>query len=129
MIFRHLAAMSKSVAVIGSSLAYALVHLKAWPVDGAAAWMELAGLTLLGIVLAFSCLATKQLYLAIGLHAALAYGARVNKLLMAMPEPSLAWLAGTSRLVNGVLAWIGLGVLGGLIVWQARVTERQGRQA
>jgi hypothetical protein len=46
----------------------------------------------------------------------LAYGARVNKLVLAI-DPSITWLTGTSRLINGVVSWVvllGLGVL----VWR-----------
>lgn len=125
-IFRHLAALSQGVALAGSSLVYAAIHLKELPAS-LLAWQELAGLTLLGLVLALSCLLTKQLYLAIGLHAVLAYGARVNKLLLMMPEESLYWLSGTSRLVNGLLAWLGLGLLGGWMLWQMGQARRQGR--
>lgn len=125
-LLRHLASLSQGLAVVVSSVVYAAVHLKELPTSSLA-WQELGGLTLLGLVLALSCLWTRQLYLAIGLHAVLAYGARVNKLLLQMPEESLYWLSGTSRLVNGVLAWLGLLVLGGWILWQMRQARRQGR--
>ena len=87
--------------------------------------LELIGLFLLGTVLALSSLRTKQLYLAVGLHASLAYGAGINKLLFTFPDPSRAWLTGTSRLVNGLVGWVVLLAVGGLIVWWRR-SSRQG---
>ncbi len=106
-------------AVVGSSAAYALVHLRTrimWPESG----FELLGLFLLGVILSLSVLRTRSLYLAIGLHGALAYWARVNKLLIAFTDPSLQWLVGSSRLVNGIVGWLVLGGLGWLIVRYAR---------
>ena len=111
-ILQQLMACSKWLAVAGSSAAYAVVHLRAvpvWPQSG----FELTGLFILGVVLALGTLRTKQLYLAIGLHASMAYWARLNKLLIAFPSHSpLQWLVGTSRLVNGLIAWLVLGLLG-----------------
>ena len=104
-VLQRLSAYSQPLAVVGSSAAYALVHLKTtfvWPNTG----FELVGLFILGCVLAQSVLRTKQLYLAMGLHAALAYCAVVNKRLVAFTAPSLQWLVGTNRLVNGVMAWL-----------------------
>ena len=123
-IFQHLAVCSKPLAVIASSVAYSLVHLKTRAID-LSSGLELMGLFLLGIVLALSYLRTRQLYLAVGLHASLAYGAGVNKLLFAFPNPSRAWLTGTSRLVNGLVGWMVLLAVGGLIVWWRR-SSRQG---
>jgi hypothetical protein len=88
--------------------------------------MELAGLFFLGFVLAFSYLRTQQLYVAVGLHASLAYGARVNKLLVTVSDPSLAWLTGTSRLVNGLLGWAVLAGIGGIIARWARPPHEGG---
>ena len=107
------------LAVAISGALYALVHLRdsSWT---AATYRELFGLFLLGGVLALSYLRTRQLYFAIGLHAALAYGARVNKLVIQIPDASLSWLTGTSRLINGVVSWIVLLCLGGLLVWWTR---------
>lgn len=110
-LFQQLLACSKGLAVVGTSAAYALVHVKSsltWP----GSVLELGGLFLLGVVLALSVVRTGQLSLAIGLHAALAYCARTNKLLLAFPDASLQWLVGTNRLVNGVIAWLALIVIG-----------------
>ena len=71
------------------------------------------------MVLALSYLRTKQLYFAVGLHAVLAYGARINKLLIQFSNPTLAWLVGTNRLVNGLEGWLALVGLG-LWVWRMR---------
>ena len=120
-ILQPLLAWSRPVAVSVSSLLYALVHLKTATVT-LTGWLELGGLFLLGNVLALSYLKTQQLYLAIGLHAVLAYGARVNKLLIKFPDPSLSWLVGTSRLVNGLMSWI-------VLLGMAAVILRWGRKA
>lgn len=113
-LLQHLMACSKTLAVAGSSAAYAAVHLRpdpTWPASG----FELIGLFILGWVLALSTLRTRQLYLAIGFHGSLAYWARVNKLLVEFAAPSWQWAVGTSRLVNGVAAWAGLIGLGWLM--------------
>lgn len=124
-LLRHLIPYSKPVACIASSLLYAVVHLKTPPTE----WMilmELSGLFLLGVVLSLSYLLTKQLYFAIGLHAVLAYGARVNKLVVSFPDSPFAWIFGTSRLVNGLVSWVGLLLVGGLLVlwWRQSLRER-----
>ncbi len=123
-ILQHLLAHSTKIAVAASSVLYSAVHLKTltWSVSSG---LELAGLALLGAVLAMSYLQTGQLYLAIGLHAALAYGARVGKLTIAFPEAPQAWLFGTSRVINGVVSWgvlMGVGAL--ILLW-----SRMGRSA
>jgi hypothetical protein len=87
-------------------------------------WLELGGLFLLGNLLAFTFLWTRQLYLAVGLHAALAYAARVNKLVVSFPDQSIAWLVGTSRLINGIVSWVVLFALGGIIFWWVRASRR-----
>lgn len=119
-ILQHLVAFSRPVAVALSSAAYAIVHLKTTPLFTLGTWLELGGLFLLGSVLALSYLVTNRLSLAIGLHAVLAYGARVNKLVIQFADPSMAWLFGTSRLVNGLMNWLLLLGIGGFIVWWAR---------
>jgi membrane protease YdiL (CAAX protease family) len=126
-ILQHLLMASRGFAVIASSVAYAFVHLKGAETVTLATGMELVGLTLFGIVLCLSALSTRQLSLAIGLHAAFAYGARINKLLITCPDPSRSWLVGTSRLVNGLASWAALLAVAGIIVWWARTSSRQGR--
>jgi putative exosortase-associated protein (TIGR04073 family) len=118
-ILRQLWPSSPAAAVLVSSAAYALVHIKSptWTLLSA---LELAGLFLFGLVLAYACLRTGQLYLAIGLHAALAYGVRLNKLWIEFPDASLAWLVGTSRVINGVISWAGLLVMAAVIAWWTR---------
>ena len=105
-VLQQLLAFSQRTAVWASSIVYAAVHLRttpAWPQSG----FELVGLTVLGWLLARSVLHTKQLYLGIGLHAGFAYWARTSKLLVEMTtSPSLVWLVGGTRLINGVGAWI-----------------------
>lgn len=124
-ILQHLMPYSKVLAVIASSALYALVHLKAATLN-LASWFELGGLFLLGGVLALSYLLTQQLYLAVGLHAVLAYGARVNKLLIEFTNPSIAWLVGTSRLVNGIASWVVLLGMGGVVVWWVQWSHEGG---
>jgi len=118
-ILQRLLAFSKPVAVVMSSALYAVVHLKNSALT-LGTWLELGGLFLLGSVLALSYLVTHQLSLAIGVHGALAYGARINKLVIGIPETSLSWLVGTSRLVNGLAGWLALLGIGGMILWWAR---------
>ncbi|MBI2104679.1 MAG: CPBP family intramembrane metalloprotease [Candidatus Omnitrophica bacterium] len=119
LLLQRLMACSTPLAVGLSSACYALVHLKESTFTAQAS-RELGGLFLLGVVLSLSYLRTRQLYLAIGLHAVLAYGARVNKLVIAFADPSNAWLVGTSRLVDGVLAWAALAGAGGCVLWWTR---------
>ncbi len=123
-LLQHLLSCSKTTAVLTSSLVYSLVHLKTTSVI-LATWLELGGLFLLGGILALSYLRTGRLYLAIGLHAALAYGARVNKLVVQFPDPSWMWLVGSNRLVNGLAGWGALMGMGcAIVAWTRR--SRQG---
>lgn len=125
-VLQQLLACSRWLAVALSSLAYAWVHVRqqmVWP----GTVLELVGLTILGIVLCLGCLRTGQLYWAIGFHAALAYAARVNKLFIVFENPTWEWLIGTGRLVNGVIAWCLLVIVGWLLIrWHrtAQVEER-----
>jgi len=120
-ILQRLLPCSRALAVVGSSVAYALVHLRP-PVEWPGSGLEIVGLFILGCVLALSYLKTRQLYAAIGLHAVLAYAARVNKLLVEAPDQSLIWLIGTSRLINGVLTWVMLIGVGWLLARRMRVS-------
>lgn len=121
-ILQQLLVCSKPTAVIVSSALYAIVHLKN-PTWFLSTYLELVGLFVLGSILALSYLETRQLMLAIGLHASLAYGARVNKLLVAFSPSSMTWLTGTSRLVNGVIAWGVLLGIGAVVMWWARSSQ------
>lgn len=128
-VLQHLLVFSRWLAVMASSAAYALVHMRPNPLWPKSAF-ELTGLFILGLVLSVSYLKTRQLYLAIGLHAGLAYWARVNKLVIQFPGPSLHWLVGSNQLVNGVVAWLALMGIGWIIARHARplyVTEDKGR--
>lgn len=124
-LLQHLMSCSRIVAVIGTSALYAVVHVKtlAWT---DAASRELIGLFLLGVVLAVATLRTGTLYLAIGLHAALAYGARVNKVIMEFTDSSAGWLVGTSRLINGVASWVVLLAVGVIVVWWTQPQRKGG---
>ena len=121
-LLQHLLAWSPTAAVLVTSTLYAFVHLKSpeWTLHTS---LELIGLFLLGVVLSFSYLRTHRLYLAAGLHAVLAYGARVNKLVIVFQDLSMSWLSGTSRLVNGVFGWVALLFIGGLVWWWTRRVE------
>ncbi len=123
-LLQRLLACSTWVAVVTSSALYAAVHLRTWSL-GPLVWLELGGLFLVGGLLATSYLLTQQLYLAVGLHASLAYGARVNKLLIGFTDSSHAWLVGTSRLVNGLASWIALIGMGLIMVWWVRTSQNR----
>jgi len=110
---------SRPGALVLSSAAYALVHLK-HPTMTLLTWMELGGLFLFGMVLAYSYFVTGQLWLAVGLHSSLAYGARVNKVVVSFQDSSIGWLVGTSRLVNGLAGWMALAAIAGIIGWWAK---------
>jgi uncharacterized protein len=124
-LLQHLVSCSPWIGIVVSSAAYALVHLKT-PEWTTQTWLELGGLYLLGTVLSLTALRTRSLSMAIGLHAALAYGARVNKLLIRFPDGSDAWLTGTSRLVNGLIGWLALGLIGGMVWWWTRRAQGGG---
>ena len=110
-VLQKLLAYSTALGVTGSSAAYALVHLRP-PFEWPGSAMQLTGLFILGCVLAWSYLRSRQLYLAVGLHAGFAYFAVANKLIVAFTAPSsIRWLVGTSRLVDGVVGWVMLGGL------------------
>jgi len=116
---------SKPLALMLSSALYAVVHLKHGQFT-LMTWLELGGLFLLGNLLALTFLLTHQLYLAVGLHAALAYVARVNKLFISFSDQSISWLVGTSRLVNGIVSWVILLGVGGIVIWWVRASRRGG---
>ena len=125
-ILQQLLPSSRIIAVIASSVLYSLVHLKE-PMFDLGTAMQLGGLFLLGVVLSLGYLRTHQLYLSMGLHAALAYGARVNKLVIEFTNLSLSWLVGTSRLVNGVMSWVALLGIGVIVFWWGRVFREGGQ--
>ena len=125
-ILQQLLASSRTVAVIASSALYSVVHLKE-PMFDLGTALQLGGLFLLGAVLSLAYLRTGQLYLSMGLHAALAYGARVNKLVIGFTDLSPSWLVGTSRLINGLASWVMLLGIGGVIVWWSRVSNEGGQ--
>lgn len=121
-ILQQLLAWSRPFAIVISSALYAVVHLKVavWELSAA---FELFGLFLLGVLLSVSYLKTNQLYCSVGLHASLAYGARINKLVIGFDESAASWLVGTSRLVNGFANWVVLFLIGGIVLWRLRRLE------
>lgn len=123
-IFQQLRNFSAPAGFTISSILYAVVHLKhpSWTVM---VWMELFGLFFLGMLLCYCVWVTKRLWLSIGLHASLAYGARVNKLLLYLSDVSREWLVGTSRLVNGVAAWVVLAAIAVVIAFWAQHTQQR----
>ena len=118
-ILQRLLVFSRPLAVIASSMLYAVVHLKVPVVTPGAASLELVGLFLLGGLLSLCYIVTNQLYLSMGLHAALAYGVRMNKLVFEFPHSSVTWLMGNYRLANGVIGWVLLVVVAGAVAWWA----------
>ncbi len=114
-LLQQLSEISRFFGFMTSSGLYAIVHLKQRSLTGES-WMELTGLFLLGALLAWSYFLTGKLWLGIGLHASLAYGARVNKLLIAFSDSSQSWLVGTSRLVDGLSSWLALLIVG-ILLW------------
>jgi len=114
-LLQQLSKISGSFGFMMSSSLYAVVHLKQRSLTSES-WMELTGLFLLGALLAWSYFLTGKLWLGIGLHASLAYGARVNKLLIAFSDSSQSWLVGTSRLVDGLSSWLALLIVG-ILLW------------
>ena len=125
-ILQHLLSSSKTIAVLTSSALYSMVHVKEPTFDMGTA-LQLGGLFLLGVVLSLSYLRRGQLYLSMGLQAVLAYGARVNKLLIEFTDLSLSWLVGTRRLVNGLASWVMLLSVGGIIFWCGRLSNQGGQ--
>ncbi len=124
-ILQQLMRSSTFMAVLVSSVIYSLVHVRSseWTL---ATFLQLVGLFLLACVLCFSYFRTCQLYLSIGLHASLAYGAGVNKLFLQFTAPfsaSFAWLTGTSRLINGLASWAALLVMAAAIAWWTRRSD------
>ncbi|KKO18548.1 MAG: CPBP family intramembrane metalloprotease [Candidatus Brocadia sp.] len=76
-------------------------------IDFVAIWPALIGLFLVGAVLSYSCLRTKSLYLAIGLHAGWVFLMKTNKLLFDHHAGKhFEWLFGDHYIVTGVLGWI-----------------------
>ncbi len=124
-ILQQLMTCSRPLAVLLSTTAYSFIHLRMSTFSLSTA-LELGGLFLLGGILALSYLRTHQLYFAVGLHSVLAYGAIVNKLFIECPYPSISWLVGTNRLINGLLGWGILLGIGGLIA-QWKEPSNQGR--
>lgn len=125
-LLQHLIVFSRSAAVIASSALYAVVHVKNTAEFGLLNWLELGGLFLFGSVLSITYLATKQLSLALGLHTIFAYAARVNKFVLEFPDPTVYWLMGTGRMVNGLMSWVVLLGMGGIVIWWARSSQRGG---
>ena len=124
-VLQQLLAYSQRIAVWGSSAAFAIVHYRpnlTWLQNG----FEVFGLAMVGWLLAHSTLRTRQLYLAIGLHAGFAYWARTSKLFIETSPQPLTWLVGSTRLVNGVAAWVALIVV---CWWICRPVDEAGRSA
>ncbi|HHT9130705.1 MAG TPA: lysostaphin resistance A-like protein, partial [Candidatus Brocadiaceae bacterium] len=67
---------------------------------------SLIGLFLVGVVLAYACLRTKSLYLAIGLHAGWVFLMKTNGIFFDHVGSNTQWLFGDSNAVTGVLGWI-----------------------
>lgn len=122
-LLRVMSQINSIFAIILTNVIYAFVHLKSTQLNPAL-WREMVGLFLFGLLLTLAVKRSHHLWLAIGLHAALAYGARVNKLIVAIPDSSWTWWVGTSRLINGVASWILLGLIAFCII---KLTAHRGR--
>lgn len=69
-------------------------------------WPSFIGLFLVGAVLSYSCLRTKSLYFAFGLHAGWVFLIKTNKLFFDHHAgKNFVWFFGDSYLVTGVLGW------------------------
>lgn len=113
------------VAALSTSLLYAGLHVRGGDDSIVLLSRQMIGLTLFGMMLSGLVRVTGRLNLAIGFHAALAYGARVNKLLISIPDSPWTWLTGTSRLINGVAGWMTVLLVGGMLMWWARQRRQQ----
>lgn len=78
---------------------------------------QLAGLSLLGLLLALARLRSGALWLPIGLHAGFVAGFRVGRLFVDL-APTPAWLvgAGWPPLVGGVAGWLAVAVAAGAVL-------------
>jgi membrane protease YdiL (CAAX protease family) len=114
---------SRTFAVVGTNAVYALIHIRKMHGDLPTV-LELGGLFLLGIVLSLAYFRTKHLGLPIGLHAALAYGIRVHKLLITPTHAYPPWLTGSGRLINGLMGWLVLAVIAVILLRWIKAAPR-----
>ena len=136
------------LAVVVTTAVYAVVHvirsrggvsgpLHAWsgvaqtlstfaPFAEGAVLPQLAGLTLLGLLLAFARLRSGALWLPIGLHAGFVAGFRVGRLFVEL-APTPAWLvgAGWPPLIGGMAGWLAIAVAAGATLAWRPVSARR----
>jgi membrane protease YdiL (CAAX protease family) len=140
-----------ALGVVATTLAYAavhvlrgggrLAHVDAWsgvghtlallaPLADGRALPQLAGLSLLGLLLAAARLRSGALWLPIGIHAVFVGVFRVGRLFFAL-RPTPVWLVGPGwpPLVGGVAGWVAVAVAAGLlrrriVRWPARSVSR-----
>ncbi|MFH1407220.1 MAG: type II CAAX endopeptidase family protein [Candidatus Omnitrophota bacterium] len=98
------------LAVFITTLAYALVHIKA-PFQAVSTWEKLLGLFILGLALAYAYLKTRSLYLPIGLHAGLIYAIRLRKFAFIEIPAGYERLFGDKWLVGGMISWVALFII------------------
>ncbi|MCF6157376.1 MAG: CPBP family intramembrane metalloprotease [wastewater metagenome] len=77
---------------------------------------SIVGLFLVGVVLSYSCLRTRSLYFAIGLHAGWVFLIKISSLLFDRLKKDQEWLFGDGNVVTGILAWILL-IVTLIIIW------------
>ena len=127
-LLQHFRRYSTFGAVVLSSALYSIVHVKNLDPRHIHS-LELVGLFILGCTLCAAYLWSERLWLSISLHAVLAYGARVNKLLFSV-NPHYAWLIGTSRIINGMTSWgLLLLITGAIWLFMRRPGLRDGEKS
>jgi membrane protease YdiL (CAAX protease family) len=72
---------------------------------------EAVGLLLVGVVLAFSFLKSRSIYLPIGIHAGWVFIIKMRSCFFQLVSGELEWLYGGKYLVTGVLSWACLGLV------------------
>ena len=75
------------------------------------------GLFLIGLVLSYAYLRTGNLYMGIGLHAGWIFSLKTMRVFGDFTRDDLGWMFGSSdpKIVSGVVTWIGIAVVGGLV--------------
>ena len=113
-------------AVMITSAFYAALHFVKYLDHPLRILPELIGLFLFGCVLALAYLRTRLLALSIGLHASLAYLAKMSRHFIDYLGREPAWFFGNNRWLTGALGW-GLLAIASLII--AGVTRKRPKTA
>ena len=78
--------------------------------------MEVAGLVLVGSVLALATKARGHIWLAMGIHGGWYYVRTISRRLGEDRQGELEWLFGTDRFYDGVLGWLAI-LTTALVFW------------